>query len=187
MVTPSGYSQSVFPAEEIELITEEHEQMVDDIMRWAGLQQKLEKQFLEHRFDIKMVDKQTQHTTLAVHKRVEVLRMMLAPSQKKLSAKRESTFTVNKSQLNLDDEKNAQIMSTTTAIQMKQALEDQLLNRQVKQFKGTLSLKKDVDENVVFGKEGRNKQTYALNTKLLRVAMDKTEKCDVACQADIKT
>lgn len=59
MVTPSGYSQSVFPAEEIELITEEHEQMVDDIMRWAGLQQKLEKQFLERRFDIKMVDKQT--------------------------------------------------------------------------------------------------------------------------------
>ena len=70
---------------------------------------------------------------------------------------------------------------------MKELLENKLIGKKIKQYKGTMGLNKDISENIIFSRDQRNKQTYALNLKLLHLAIHKSQNCDVACQADIKT
>lgn len=115
--------------------------MVEDIIKWTELNKLFDPLFKERRFDIKMVDKQTQHTTLCHHKKVEALRLMIAPKTN------EKGFA------------SSLILNTDTAQLMKQKLTDTLLNKDkdVKQFKGTLGLKKDIDDNIIFDKSKRNK------------------------------
>jgi len=79
--------------------------------------------------------------------------------------------------------KSSMLLNTDTAQMMKEILTNTLLNKDkdVKQFKDTLGLKKNVDDNIIFGRSKRNKQVYAQNTKLLMSAIDKQRSSEVGC------
>ena len=75
------------------------------------------------------------------------------------------------------------LLNTDTAQMMKEILTNTLLNKDkdVKQFKDTLGLKKNVDDNIIFNRSKRNKQVYAQNTKLLMSAIEKQRSSEVGC------
>ena len=100
---PSGYSQSIKDDEDD---LEENEKMVDDIMKWIELRKNFNPLFQERRFDIKMVDKSTQHSTLCKHLKVEALKLMLAPKSKQ--PKQETLSAKDKLKSNM-------LLNTTTA------------------------------------------------------------------------
>jgi hypothetical protein len=79
--------------------------------------------------------------------------------------------------------KSSMLLNTDTAQMMKEILTNTLLNKDkdVKQFKDTLGLKKNVDDNIIFNRSKRNKQVYAQNTKLLMSAIDKQRSSEVGC------
>lgn len=161
---PSGYSQSVLDAGDQ---NEDIEQMVEDIIRWTELNKIFDPLFRERRFDIKMVDKSTQHTTLCKQKKIETLKLMLAPRPKVVVGKDGKPMSTQ------EKLKSSMLLNTTTADIMKAELESKLLNKEVKQFKDTLGLKKDINDNVIFDKQKRSKLIYAQNIKLLSTAIDK--------------
>tara|TARA_B110000285_G_C14733776_1_gene427649 strand:+ start:115 stop:396 length:282 start_codon:yes stop_codon:yes gene_type:complete len=79
--------------------------------------------------------------------------------------------------------KSSMLLNTDTAQMMKEILTNTLLNKDkdVKQFKDTLGLKKNVDDNIIFNRSKRNKQVYAQNTKLLMSAIEKQRSSEVGC------
>ena len=73
-----------------------------------------------------MVDKSTQHTTLCKQKKIEALKLILAPRPKVVVGKDGKPMSTQ------EKLKSSMLLNTTTADIMKAELESKLLNKEVK-------------------------------------------------------